>query len=73
MACTQEVLLKRAVLYQEGSQLEEGHYREDTPKSILEEGANLQPASKVGGSGALRFDQMSRQVRQSEHRERKLT
>lgn len=48
LACIQEMLLKRAVIYQERSQLEEGQYQEDTPKSILEEGDNFQPASELG-------------------------
>lgn len=60
---------QRGSLYQERSQLEEGHYQKDIPKSILEEEGNFQPESKVEESGALRFDQMSFQVRQSEQRE----
>lgn len=57
-------------LHQERSQLEEGHYQEDTSKSILEGEGNFQPASKVEGSRALRFDQLSFQVRRSEQTER---
>lgn len=53
----------------EWSQREEGHYQEDTPKSILEEEGNFQPASKVEESRALRFDQISFHVRQSEQTE----
>ena len=48
LTCTQEVLLKRAVFYQGRNQLEEGHYHEDTPKSILEKGGSFQPVSKWG-------------------------
>lgn len=50
---------QKGSLCQEQSQLEEGHYHEDTPKSILEEGGDFQPASKVEDSRGLRFDQMS--------------
>lgn len=61
---------QKGSLNQERSQLEEGHYQEDTSKSILEEEGNFQPASKVEESRALRFDQLSFQVRQSEQTER---
>lgn len=50
---------QKGSLCQEQSQLEEGHYHEDTPKSILEEGGDFQPARKVEESRGLRFDQMS--------------
>ena len=48
LAHTQEVLLKRPVFYQGRNQLEEGHYQEDTLKSILEKGGSFQPVSKWG-------------------------
>lgn len=49
--------------------MEEGHYQEDTPKSIVEEKSNFQPASEVEESRALRFDQVSFRIRPSEKTE----